>query len=78
MRKLEDKEICRLLDVSTEYDYIDYDNCETVSTIDIRPALKAQQQQDLKDFIHLIEAGTADGKWLSDILDELKQLLENM
>ena len=38
---------------------------------------KVQHQQDLKDFIHLIEAGTADGKWLSDILGELKQLLED-
>jgi len=38
---------------------------------------KAQHQQDLKDFIYLIEAGTPDGKWLSDILDELKQLLRN-
>ena len=39
--------------------------------------LKAQHKQDLMDFIYLIEAGTADGKWLSDILDELKQLLED-
>jgi len=51
MRILNDEEICRLLDVSTEYDYINYDNCETVSTIDIRPALKAQQHQDIKDFV---------------------------
>jgi len=38
--------------------------------------LKAQHQQGLKDVIHLIEVGVADGKWLSDIIGELKELAE--
>ena len=39
---LTDKEIIKHIDASTEYDYVDYDSCETLSTFDVHPLLKAQ------------------------------------
>uniref|UniRef100_A0A6M3KLW7 Uncharacterized protein n=1 Tax=viral metagenome TaxID=1070528 RepID=A0A6M3KLW7_9ZZZZ len=84
MRILTDEEIVKLLDISVEYDYIDYTNCETVSTVDIRPALKAQHKQDIKDFIELLEAyrfyddfGGDSAKGFRDrLVETLQKLLE--